>query len=224
MNESSKRSAGVSPAGPVRIRKRGYLPHWESDRGCYFVTFRLADSLPKSVLLQMAARKSLLDAAIRSGRKLLPAESVAVAECSTKKVEDYLDSGSGACLLKQPRIASVVARALLHRNGSDYSLYSWCIMPNHVHAVFRVLSDKPLGSIVHAWKSYTAKAANRLLSRSGTLWQREYYDRLIRDDAELHRAIEYVLTNPAKAGLINWPWVRAYGRTGPAGEDAGATT
>ena len=36
-----------------KIRTRGRLPHWEEDHGVYFVTFRLADSLPKSALVSL---------------------------------------------------------------------------------------------------------------------------------------------------------------------------
>jgi len=223
MKAPTQRSAGVSPAGPVRVRKRGYLPYWEFDNGYYFVTFRLADSLPKNLVDQIKARRSLLDAAKRSGRKMLPSESVAITELTAKKIEDYLDSGRGACFLKQPRIAQLVAGALLHGNGSVYDLFAWCIMPNHVHAIFSTLAATSLASILHSWKSYTAKAANHVLGRSGTFWQREYYDRLIRDEAELDRAVGYVLRNPEKAGLTDWPWVRAYLKNGARRRDAGAT-
>jgi putative transposase len=46
-----------------------------------------------------------------------------------------------------------------------------------------------------------------LLERQGTLWQREYYDHVIRDQAELARAVEYIHNNPVKAGLHDWRWV-----------------
>ena len=43
--------------------------------------------------------------------------------------------------------------------------------------------------------------------RAGAFWQREYYDRLIREDGELDRAVHYVLSNPEWAGLVAWKWV-----------------
>ena len=46
-----------------------------------------------------------------------------------------------------------------------------------------------------------------MLGRSGEFWQREYYDHLIRSEAEFDRAMRYVMDNPSKAGLKNWPWV-----------------
>jgi REP element-mobilizing transposase RayT len=83
------------------------------------------------------------------------------------------------------------------------------VMPNHVHVVFQPLAEHKLSAILHAWKSYSAKEANRILRRSGDFWQREYYDHLIRDERDLQRCIRYVLDNPKKASLKDWPWVGA---------------
>jgi putative DNA methylase len=67
-----------------------------------------------------------------------------------------------------------------------------------------------LASVLHSWKSYTAKEANRILGRSGEFWQREYYDYLVRDEEDFYRYLEYTLQNPVKAGLCerweDWPW------------------
>lgn len=80
-------------------------------------------------------------------------------------------------------------------------------MPNHVHFVARLLPGATLAQVMHSLKSFTAKRINKLLSRTGPVWQREYYDRLIRDSDELQRAINYVINNPSGAGLIGWKWV-----------------
>lgn len=101
----------------------------------------------------------------------------------------------------------MVANAIEHLNGKDYRLLAWVVMPNHVHLVFKLLPGRSLSRTLHSLKSFTAKKVNTLLGRNGALWQREYYDRLIRDEAELERAIEYVRENPLKAGLTDWKWV-----------------
>jgi cobyrinic acid a,c-diamide synthase len=80
-------------------------------------------------------------------------------------------------------------------------------MPNHVHAVLKVPADQKLEDILHSWKSFTAKEANRILARKGQFWQDEYYDHLIRDEEDFVAEIAYVVTNPRKAGLKTWPWV-----------------
>jgi len=80
-------------------------------------------------------------------------------------------------------------------------------MPNHVHVVFGILPGHDLAEILHAWKFFTAKEANRILGRTGDFWQREYYDHIIRNAVELRRVVRYVTENPARAGLKDWPWV-----------------
>jgi REP element-mobilizing transposase RayT len=80
-------------------------------------------------------------------------------------------------------------------------------MPNHVHVVFQTLAGNALAGILHSWKSFSAKRANQIVHRTGEFWQREYYDRLVRDAAEFHRAVKYVADNPLRAGLKDWPWV-----------------
>jgi REP element-mobilizing transposase RayT len=122
-------------------------------------------------------------------------------------------------------LADKVASALCHFDGQRYRLFAWCIMPNHVHVVVRILPNWTPASILHSWKSFTAKRANQVLRSHEAFWQREYYDHLIRDEGEFVRSIRYVAENPAKARLENWPWVWVCGRDAPttAGEDAGAT-
>jgi hypothetical protein len=80
-------------------------------------------------------------------------------------------------------------------------------MPNHIHVVLRLFPGQQLAAVLKGWKSYTARMANRVLGRSGVFWQREYYDRLIRNGDELERAIQYVMRNPERAGLGAWKWV-----------------
>jgi REP element-mobilizing transposase RayT len=209
----------------VRIRQRGRLPHWEKDSGLYFVTFHLADSLPAPVLKKLVERNCLLVTAKRIGTNLLPSQKLLIEKYSAKEMEEHFDRGIGACSLRDPRIANLVVNALRFRHGEKYRLLAWCVMPNHVHVIFRLFPGQELSDTVGGWKSYTAKSANRILGRTGAFWQREYYDRLIRNDGELDRAVDYVLRNPEKAGLKGWKWVWSAGEDArtTAGEDAGAT-
>jgi REP element-mobilizing transposase RayT len=142
---------------------------------------------------------------------------VLVAEFSTAKLEEYFDRGLGACFLRDPRIGELVANALHFWQGKRYRLVAWCVMPNHVHVVCRLLPGQELSKVLQGWKSFTARRANEILGRGGAFWQREYYDRLIRNGDELERAVRYVVHNPERAGLKGWKWVWS------AGEDARAT-
>jgi len=186
-------ASGRHPTDEVRVRSRGRLPHWERDEATYFVTFRLFDSLPAVALERIKQTKPGGDYA--------------------ERLDAYLDRGSGASFLKDPRVAKLVVDALRHFDGARYHLHAWCVMPNHVHVIFSVLPARTpalrLSSIIQSWKSFTAKEANRLLARTGSFWQREYYDHLVRDDEDFVRCIEYTIHNPVKAGLCqrweDWP-------------------
>ena len=76
-------------------------------------------------------------------------------------------------------------------------------MPNHVHAVVRPLmcEEEPLERILQSWKRYTAREINRQFELTGAFWQEESFDRIIRDEEHLWRVLQYIGTNPVKAGL-----------------------
>ncbi len=174
------------------MRKRRTLPHLESPSAIYFVTYRLADSLPRT-----AIPVAYLE--IPSGRN----KELRLSQ----KIEKLLDNSAGECHLARPNIAAIIAESLKHFEEVRYRLQAWCIMPNHVHVVAQPLSDWRLEKIIHTWKSYTANQANKTLNRTGEFWQREYYDHVVRDNEDLERITRYVFENPKKANLKNWPWV-----------------
>lgn len=80
-------------------------------------------------------------------------------------------------------------------------------MPNHVHAIVRPLGDQRLDQILHSWKSFTSKEINKVIGHKGSLWEEESYDHIIRTNNEFENQMAYVLDNPKKAQLIDWPWV-----------------
>jgi len=220
--EGPRCTAGVPPAvsgasrprfGDVTIRDRGRLPHWETQGAVYFVTFRLADSLPRPVLDGFEAeRAEVLKRAEQMGREPSPAERKRLSELFSQRIEAHLDRGCGACDLSHPRVAQLVADSLRHFDGQRYRLFAWRVMPNHVHVVFRPIGNYSLAGIVQSWKSFTAKRANRILGREGTLWQREYYDHLVRDENDFHRVVQYIVDNPVEARLSDWPWLWVCGQ------------
>ncbi len=184
-----------------RIRRRRNLPHLETDGGIYFVTFRLADSLPRVALQRIHDSLHPKPNCHSESSSQLPVRRL------SPRVEKFLDSGSGACFLARPDIAVVVAQALATFANTRYRLFAWCVMPNHVHVVLQPSEAWDLPHLVHSWKSFTAKRANQLLQRTGEFWQREYCDHLVRDGDDFARLVRYVLENPARSGLANWPWV-----------------
>jgi REP element-mobilizing transposase RayT len=192
------------------VRSRGKLPHWEEYYAIYFVTFRLADSLPQSVLRKFEfERTNIIATAKTAGRALMSFEINRLEELFSEQIEQKLDAGAGRCFLTNPAVADQVSETLQHFDRVRYHLYAWSVMPNHVHVLFRLLAAYELADVLHTWKSYSAKNANRLLGRTGKFWQHEYYDHLIRNEEEFYRTVTYILDNPRKSGLRNWRWVGA---------------
>ena len=115
--------------------------------------------------------------------------------------------GTALATWRGPKLAKWFTTRCSYFEGERYELVAACVMPNHVHAVFAPLHGHGLADILHSWKSFTSKEANKLLGTTGQFWEREYFDRLIRNAAELERTVRYVVENPVKAGLKDWRWV-----------------
>lgn len=131
-----------------------------------------------------------------------------------RRIAAYEDAGAGDCWLKRPPVASLMVDALTHFDGQRYNLLAWCVMPNHVHVLTQSLPGHAVGDVVHSWKRFSAREANRQLNRVGQpFWALDYYDRCIRDQAHFERARNYIHRNPVKAGLCatpeQWPWSSA---------------
>jgi REP element-mobilizing transposase RayT len=118
-----------------------------------------------------------------------------------RRIEEYLDTGTGSAWLKRRDVAHLIQSALLFFDGERYRLSAWVIMPNHVHALVRPECGNTLSNILHSWKSYSANQANKLLGRTGEFWHEDYFDRYIRNAEHYQRAIDYIEHNPFKVGL-----------------------
>jgi len=187
-----------------KARQGANLPHWTTKNGVYSVTFRTADSLPASKLQQLRDERD--EALSKLVQPQSPLETERVEKLFSEKVETFLDSGDGTCPMREVRIAAMIVDALKHFSDERYDLLAWAVMPNHVHAVVAPRESNELADILHSWKSYSAKEANRILLRSGEFWQAESYDRLIRSEAELSNTVKYVTENPTAANLSKWEW------------------
>lgn len=191
--------------------QRGYLPHLKHEGVDYFVTFRLADSLPREALTRFEEEIAQME--FPSAR----APSEADAERNRerhRRIERWLDQGAGSCCLRDPHVARLVQDALRHFDGQRYALEAWVVMPNHVHALVRPMSGHVLGSIVRSWKQFTSRRGKQVLGLpEGRFWQPESYDHWVRDEEERARILRYIHNNPVKAGLCerpeDWPWSSA---------------
>ena len=211
------RADGVPIVSPNKLRSgihtRGYLPHVKREGASYFVTFRLADSLPREVLMRFereraCALRKLPVRADASEREEINREL-------RRKIERFLDQGVGECHLRRDDVAALVAEALHYFHGQEYLLDSWVVMPNHVHVILWPMPNFTLSEILRSRKRHTARQANLILGRTGeTFWQPESYDHWIRNDEEKARIRRYIRMNPVKAGLCkapeDWKWSSAW--------------
>ena len=123
-------------------RTRRNLPHWEQQGATYFVTFRLADAVPAQLASQWREE-------LETWRKFHPEpwNPEVIAEYRKRFLqprEDWLDQGHGSCLLRDSRVAEVVAQALRFFDGQRYHLDTFVIMPNHVHVLVQPLTGYSL--------------------------------------------------------------------------------
>jgi len=99
------------PHAEIDITQRN-LPHWEQPDSTYFVTFRLADSLPASKLAELEEERA-------TWLKFNPEpwsddQRREYYRRFTARLDEWLDAGSGSCVLRDERTAKVVADALNH--------------------------------------------------------------------------------------------------------------
>ena len=184
---------------PLKIYIR-QLPHWRQQGATYFVTFRLADSIPGDKIEYLNRLRADWFA-----RNPPPQSRQAVDQLGrmlSKRIEYWLDKEMGSCVLQEERFVKIVDESLKHFHGVRYELGASVIMSNHVHCIIRPCqtSTMDLEDILGRVKWYTAMRINALLNKSGALWQAESYDRIIRDPEHLWRCLQYIAKNPSRAG------------------------
>ena len=195
---ANKRRYSSAPKREDAIRgfrgwhERGYLPHRDEPGLTQFVTFRLTDTFPESLRSEWEHLWRIED---DRKRRI--------------ELEAYLDRGRGECHLRRPDVAQIVETALRFFHANGYELHAWCVMPNHVHVLFKV-DAMPMAEIVESWKKHTAQKVNRLLKRRGNFWEEDYWDTYMRDAEHERRTVRYIESNPAKAKLVldprDWLW------------------
>ncbi len=176
----------------------GNLPHWRQPGTTYFVTFRCADALPQEKLDQwqqeldewLAAHPEPHDDATRQE----------FYERFPQRIQTWLDSGYGECVLREPAMRQIVESALRHFDGQRYRLAEFVVAANHVHALVTPLGEHLLSDILHSWKSFTSNQINKARGKSGTFWQKESFDHIVRSPASLAKFREYILSHNNVAG------------------------
>jgi REP element-mobilizing transposase RayT len=184
----------------------GNLPHWRQEGVTYFVTFRLADSLPQEKLKQWLNEKE--NWLSLHSKPLTQEEKKDYYHKFSKQMQKWFDNSYGSCVLKIPKVKDIVRDSLYYFNNKHYVLDEFIIMPNHVHVLITPAHKHELSSILHALKSFTAheiinvKEASHLLkehalnSKKINVWHKESFDHIVRSPEYLDKFRQYIIDNP----------------------------
>jgi len=187
------------------------LPHWAQAGTIALLTFRTHDSMPKPVLDAWFADRArwLRDHGIdpaapdwKASLERLDGHAVRVfLDAFWNRWHDALDACHGACVLRRPEWARIVADSLHRFDGQRYRMLDFVVMPNHVHVLGSFADDEAMLAQSESWKHFTAVQINRRLKRSGRFWQSDGFDHLVRSEAQFQFLRRYIAGNPAKARL-----------------------
>ena len=132
-------------------------------------------------------------------------------------MEAWLDRLDGVDHLRNPAIAQMVCDAIAFREGRDWRMFEYVVMPNHIHLFFELLpgnwegEDGRLKYVLEQFRRWTGHQAGKLVDvREDGFWQPEWFDHWSRCDDEDTRTCEYIRRNPEKAHLVraylDWPY------------------
>jgi len=191
----------LNPYTEISISTSGNLPHWAQGSVWYFVTFRLADALPKAVIEEIKTQRERWKQT-HDLETLSREQIVEYHKLFSQRYEALLNAGSGSCVLANPENAKIVETALRYFEGQRYELDEFIVMPNHVHVLVKPFPGYRLTDILHSWKSFTAKQINQRISKTGQLWQHESYDHIVRNEKAMEAIRRYIRENPIVAGVV----------------------
>lgn len=180
----------------------GNLPHWNQAGVMTFVTFRLVDSLPADFWSGWNRRRIEWLATHPE-----PRSSEAITEYREvflKPLRHRLDSGYGSQVLLLPEVADIVSTALRHYEGERLTLDSFVVASNHVHALFAPIGTNTISEILRSIKGFTGRrilqipearrrlAEHQLGREIPQVWQKEYFDHLVRSPESLEKFRAYI--------------------------------
>jgi REP element-mobilizing transposase RayT len=189
---------------PVDRKQGANLPHWNQAGAIYFVTFRLADSLPQEKVKIYSQERELWLS--NNPEPHTPEQKEDYFERFPKRLQEWLDAGYGSMILKDPAANRIVTDAIRHFEGDRYTLDEFVVAANHVHALLTPKEGHELGEILHSWKSFTAKEILKLpvaagLSTKPTVWQKESWDHIVRSERSLEKFREYIRAHRSGSGV-----------------------
>ena len=185
-------------------------PHRHQSAAICFLTMRLNDSIPRSVILRWHQERieylQRLGVEVERNRKrgheqLTAEQQAKFSKHFSRQRETTLDECLGGCELSDPRAREEVAKTLEFFHGQRYWLGDYVIMPNHIHCLVAFLDNDIAKTQPGSWMRFSAKKINQLLGSNGALWFPEPFDHLVRSENQLAYLRSYIGDNPKKAGL-----------------------
>ena len=185
-------------------------PHRHQPAAICFLTMRLNDSIPKSVIQRWHREKvdylRRLGMAVdrdwkRGYEQLMTEQQAKFNKQFSRQRETTLDECLGACELADPRARKEVAKTLEHFHRQRYWMGDYIIMPNHIHCLVAFLDNDVAKTQPGSWMRFSARQINPLLGRTGGLWFPEPFDHLVRSEHQLKYLRSYIADNPKKAKL-----------------------
>lgn len=181
------------------LRHGDRLPHWQQPGASYFVTFRLSDSIPQSQRKAWQEERELWLA--QNPQPWSDEIEQRYHRIFSTRIDHDLDEGAGSCILSNPEAAKAFSETVLAANERRYRMHSFVVMPNHVHLAFTLSIDESLPALIKIWKGVSARRIGAIIDSPRPLWQRDYFDRIIRGEDHFSNVIHYIRRNPEKAHL-----------------------
>lgn len=202
--------ATFKPYNPVAEteKSRAFLPHWEQSGCTYFVTWRMADSIPMEKLRALQSERT--EWLAQHPKPWNDATWKEFGHRFEGRVQEWLDQGQGSRFLANPDARKIVSDALNFFDGQRYHLGDYVLMPNHVHVLFIPLPGHDLKKLLHSWKSFTSKEIlKRCPEAPNPFWLMESFDHIVRSEAQLRLYKDYIRENPIKAHLKPGTWTHS---------------
>jgi len=95
----------------------------------------------------------------------------------------------------------LLVQALMKEHQRAQTL-AYVVMPDHLHWLMKLKDNATLGGLMRAVKGVSSWQVNKLLNRSGRLWQAGFHDHALRKEEDLVETARYVVANPLRAGLV----------------------
>ena len=110
-----------------------------------------------------------------------------------------------------PAVKTALESLIKCADTTDWNVPQICFMPDHVHLMMLPMHEREqkLSNVMQRWKSSSKQRLNHS-GIAGVIWQREFFDRLLRSDESLTEKWRYVEMNPVRAGLCSVPGVYPY--------------